>query len=290
MIKEIFPKLDLLVVTDISMTPTAEYADILLPGSTLFESTELCPWGFPYLQLAPKIIDPIEESKPEFWIFRELGKKMGFGSYLDFTEEKLLEELLKLPQAEGITLDALRRGPVNVIRTEAPYIMFSDKRFSTPSGRMEFYAENYAKLGEALPLHKESLESNRSDAAKECPLTLFTTHTRYRYHSNFQTSRWMRELNRGPQLEISPQDAELRGIRNEDIVLVRNDRGRCRLKANVNAGMRPGLVNITEGWWMKEFLEGSHQHLTHDRINEAQEMIGLANMPYYDVLVQVEKA
>jgi hypothetical protein len=50
------------------------------------------------------------------------------------------------------------------------------------------------------------------------------------------------------------------------------------------------MVNIEQGWWAKNFSEGSHQSLTHDTINPAQEMLGLANMAYLDALVEVEKA
>ena len=53
-------------------------------------------------------------------------------------------------------------------------------------------------------------------------------------------------------------------------------------------GIRPGLVNIEQGWWPKDFVEGSHQHLTHDTINEAQEMTGQANIAYLDTSVEVK--
>ena len=53
-------------------------------------------------------------------------------------------------------------------------------------------------------------------------------------------------------------------------------------------GIRPGIVNIKQGFWLKEFEEGSHNHLTHNTINEVQDMNGLANIPYNDVLVEVK--
>ena len=72
------------------------------------------------------------------------------------------------------------------------------------------------------------------------------------------------------------------------MVEVFNDRGRCRVKAKVTPGIRPGIVNIKQGFWLKEFEEGSHNHLTHNTINEVQDMNGLANIPYNDVLVEVK--
>jgi molybdopterin-containing oxidoreductase family molybdopterin binding subunit len=73
-------------------------------------------------------------------------------------------------------------------------------------------------------------------------------------------------------------------------VTVFNERGKCRVKVKLTEGIRPGMVNLEQGWWAKNFLEGSHQHLTHDMINPAQEMVGLANISYLDALVEVKKA
>ncbi len=41
---------------------------------------------------------------------------------------------------------------------------------------------------------------------------------------------------------------------------------------------------------MENFIEGSHQSLTHDIINRSQEKVGLANTALYDVLVEAKKA
>ncbi|MBW1767869.1 MAG: molybdopterin-dependent oxidoreductase [Deltaproteobacteria bacterium] len=289
LINDILPKLDLIVVSDLFMTTTAEYADIVLPGATAFESTELNLWPFPYMRFAPKVIEPIHECKSDFWLFKELGKRLGFGKYFDYDEESLISELLESPRLKGVTLPELKKGPIKTWLGEAPYVMFEDKRFETPSGRMEFYAEQYAKAGEALPSHKESLEASPfSEKAKEYPLIFFSTHSRWRFNSCFQNSKWVREFNPEPELEINPADTEIRGISQGDMVEVFNDRGRCRVKAKVTPGIRPGIVNIKQGFWVKEFEEGSHNHLTHNTINEVQDMNGLANIPYNDVLVEVK--
>ncbi len=287
---ELWPKLDLMVVFDVFMTPTAEYADIVLPGATSFECTELSTSAFPWLQLGPKLIDPAHECRSDFWVFKSLAQKMGLGEFFYETEEALIEEILKGLQFQGITLADLKNGPIRLIKDSEPHVMFQNKRFLTPSGRMEFYAENHVSLGEALPLHKEPFEINQKEKAKRYPLTFFSTHTRWRHHSCLQNAAPLRELCPEPELEIHPDDAESRGIQDGDVVQVFNDRGRCRVKAKFSHGIRPGVVNIEQGWWANEFLEGSHQELTHDTVNDAQELMGLANMAFLDVRVQVQKA
>ena len=147
---------------------------------------------------------------------------------------------------------------------------------------MEFYAEDYVEMNEALPEYGEPLESARSRLSEKYPLICLSTHTKWRYHTCFQNSRWLRELNPEPELEINPKDARDRGLQDGEVALIYNDRGRCKAKAKVTEGMRPGVVNIEQGWWMENFIEGSHQSLTHDVINRSQEKVGLANTALYD--------
>jgi molybdopterin-containing oxidoreductase family molybdopterin binding subunit len=271
------------------MTPTAEYADFVLPSCTTFESNEFGMWPFPYLQLVEKVIEPLYESKHAFWMYKELAERMGLGQYFEGNEEDLVKEMLKSRHVEGVTLEALKKGPVKLYDAPDPFVLFADKKFITPSGRMEFYAEKFAEMGEALPLHKEPLENEREAPAEKYPLVFFNTHPRHRWNSTYQTSDWLREIVPEPELEIHPKDAQARGISDGDVVIVFNDRGRCKLKAKLTEGIRPGIVNIEQGWWAGKFMEGSHQELTHCVPNEAQDLLGLANVAFYDVLVEVKK-
>jgi len=74
------------------------------------------------------------------------------------------------------------------------------------------------------------------------------------------------------------------------MVTVFNDRGRVTLKAKLMDGIRPGVVNISEGWWPEQFREGDGNSLTHDVINPVQELIFEPNMAMNDVAVEIVKA
>jgi molybdopterin-containing oxidoreductase family molybdopterin binding subunit len=63
-----------------------------------------------------------------------------------------------------------------------------------------------------------------------------------------------------------------------------------KLKANVNRAIQPGTVNVNQGWWPDDFVEGSHQELTHSAVNPVQELLYEPNAAHYDVLVEVERA
>ena len=97
-------------------------------------------------------------------------------------------------------------------------------------------------------------------------------------------------LNPEPLLEINPQDAAERGIAEGDLATVFNDRGRATLRARVTEAVGSRVVNITQGWWIDQFREGSVNHLTHDVLNPVQAAVYEPNMHMNDVAVEVVRA
>ena len=161
-------------------------------------------------------------------------------------------------------------------------------RFSTPSGKIELYAEGLHAFGQALSVYLEPLEGPSFDA--KYPLTFIQGHSRFRTHSMFANVSSMLDMCPEPVVEMNPFDAQARDIHNEDWVTVFNDRGRATLKAQLSEGVRPGVVNICEGWWVNQFKEGDFNALTHDVINPVQEKVFEPNMAMNDVAVDVSKA
>ncbi len=96
-------------------------------------------------------------------------------------------------------------------------------------------------------------------------------------------------LNPAPLVEINPEDAGARGIGDGDLVTVFNDRGRTTLRARVTGAVGPRVVQISQGWWIDQFREGSVNHLTHDAVNPVQAAVYEPNMHMNDVAVEVER-
>lgn len=286
-IGELLPKLELLVVCDLFMTETAKYADYVLPVASFYECTDICRVDLenPYLQLQQKVIEPLYESKSDFQIAAELGRRMGYGEYFSKTEEQYIEEILASghPTMEGVTLERLKEGPVMAQPLDRP------QQLGTPSGRIEFYVERIKQFGQELPIYIEPLESARSAKAKNYPLSLLSTHHSNRVHSTMANIPSLLKNDPEPTLEINPVDAEPRNIGDGDVVRVFNDRGQLKVRAKLSQGIKPGVVNITEGWWPEQYIEGHINQLTHDEINPVQQHILQPNAAFYDVLVEVEK-
>jgi molybdopterin-containing oxidoreductase family molybdopterin binding subunit len=291
-VRDLFSKLDLIVVADIFMTDSARYADIVLPACTFYEQMDLVPPinvtpSMPdYFKLQHRVIEPLHEAKPDTDIVRELARRLELEDYFENRDEQIIELLLSTgyPAEMGITMEKLKQGPVKAPRRP------DFPTFLTPSGKMEFYSEKLVGLGQQLPCYKEPFESVRTPLSQKYPLTFMTTHTRFRTHSTLANVKRLRELEPEPLLQMNPEDAESRGIKEGDIVRVFNARGNMKLKVNVNELIQQGTVNVNQGWWPEDFIEGTHQELTHSEVNPAQELIFEPNSAYYDVLVEVEKA
>jgi len=237
------------------------------------------------VQLQPKVIEPLHESKSDRDIVNEIGLKMGLGEDFQLSAEQYVERVLSSghPSMEGITLEKLKEGPVEA----APYGVTG---FRTPSGRIEFYSERMKEFDQELPIYIEPLESARQPRAENYPLSYLSAHTKYGNHSLLANIAWLRELDPEPLLEMNAVDAEQRGIRDGDMVVALSDRGKVKLKARIHQGIRPGVVNINEGWWHHHFAEGTFQALTHATINPAQMAVFEPNAALYDNLVEVKKA
>lgn len=287
-IRDLLPRLEFIVATDMFMTTSTRYADVVLPVSSSFEYCDLvAPIGngsHSYLQVQEKVIEPLHESKSYLDMFAALARKMNIEGFLDKSAEDYIRVMLASghPSMDGITLERLRENPMPPAPHELP-------DFGTPSKRFEFYSERLKPFGEELPVYREPMENRSAGLSARYPLSLLSAHPKYRLHSMFANVSWIREFDPGPALDINPADARERGIRDGDLVRVFNDRGEMKLKASVHEGVMQGVVNVSQGWSPGDYAGGFHQALTHNVINPAQAAVYEPNAAYYDVAVQAER-
>ncbi|MFC2059673.1 molybdopterin-dependent oxidoreductase [Chloroflexota bacterium] len=302
--RDIFSQMELIVVMDIFMTRTAQYADIVLPEATIFERDDIQGCG-DYLLIMEKAIEPLYETRSPLEIWSELARRVGLGKYFEYTLQDYIKILLDSghPSADGITLERLERE--KIIRGNLPPtvpIPFIDKIFPTPSGRIEFYKEHLVEFGQELPIYREPPESpGCSPLAQQYPLIFLTVKDRTFMHSQMHNVDWMREIAPEPVLDINPVDASRREIKNGDMVVVFNDRGKAKLKARLNEAVPPGAVKAIHGWWPEQFAEGHYSDLLHrvddlSIIDHALEMEPVTSdtraavaLPFYDCLVEVKR-
>jgi molybdopterin-containing oxidoreductase family molybdopterin binding subunit len=301
---DIFEKMDLVVAFDLFMTSTSQYADIILPETSVYEQSDI-QLSEPYIIRMKPVIEPLYDTRPIFDIWSELGRRVGLGHYFNQTEEEIINTLLDSnhPSLAGITPDRLEKEVVvraNVPTT--PRISFEDKKFPTPTGRIEFYKENLITFEQELPSHKEHMESPRtSPLAERYPLSLISIKRRTRTQS-ITVPDWILELEPGPFLDINPVDAADRGITDGQIVKVFNDRGQTKLRARLSEIVPPGAINIDHGWSPPDFIAGHYNDLllSVDDLQQSNPTLniepivhdakGAGHMLFYDILVEVSRA
>ncbi|MDP2661055.1 MAG: molybdopterin dinucleotide binding domain-containing protein [Dehalococcoidia bacterium] len=217
---------------------------------------------------------------------------MGLGENFKNTTEQFLQDFLASgePILEGITLEKLREEGAIRLNLPRPLVPFAERAFPTPSGRVEFYLERLVEIKQELPIHLEPLEGPASPQGRKYPLTFLTTHSRFSAQSQHFALPHVAALCPEPLLEINPIDALQRGIQDGDLVVVYNDRGECRVKARVTEAIKPGVLNVFQGWWPRDFPSGSQQSLTQAAVNPDQVFIGEANWAIYDCAVEARRA
>ncbi len=257
--------LEFIVVQDIFLTPTARFADIVLPVKTFAEKNDLTrPWpSGPYLCFANQIIEPLGECKSDWEIGNLLAEKLGFENFNDKTEDEWLRTFVATnPEYQRYIkdYDEFKREGTYRIELEEPYVAFKaqiedpeNNPFPTPSGKIEIYSQRIADLNNPLapPIPKyiaEGREDRNHPLARKYPLQLLSPHPRVRVHSTLQNVDWLVEVD--PHVMwINPVDAAARGIRDGDEVYVFNDRGKLAIRAWVTRRIIPGVISIYEGAW-----------------------------------------
>ena len=141
-----------------------------------------------------------------------------------------------------------------------PHQWFVDKkqRWPTLTGRQQFYIDHpwFLECGEALPVHKPP-----PTAGGDYPLVLSGGHTRWSIHSTWRDQRPLLRLQRGePVVYVNDNDAAARGIKDNDLVRVRNDLGAFVLRAKLARYVRPGQVLVYHAWEPYQFRGDRSDH------------------------------
>jgi len=278
---EIFEKayrtLDLMVVIDRFLTKDALFADVVLPATTYFEidSYQRYPGG--YIRLRRKVVEPVGEAKNDILIIGELAKRLGIGHLCPQSEEELLtkafaknpELLARLRESEdGVQLP---KQPFKYKKYETGLLRNDGKvGFPTPSGKVELLSSLMKKHGyDGLPVYVDPIEGPNGDPVtfKEYPLIL---NTGARIQSTFRSQHLnipsLLKIQDKPQVLINPKDADDRGIKNGDKVLIKTKRGQVHFWAQVSDKVLPGAVEVNQGGGsprqVKEWRESNVNYLT----------------------------
>jgi anaerobic dimethyl sulfoxide reductase subunit A len=262
---EALKKPEFIVIHERFMTPTARFADLVLPVTTSMEREDIgLPWsGSPYFTFLNKAIEPLAETKSDLEIFSELAKRLNLHGYNDRSDEEWLRSFVEATP-DLPAFETFKEKGFHEIGLEEPWVAFRDqvdKRnpFPTPSGKIEIYSEKIAEMNNPLlppiPKYIEPWEGPKDPLRARYPLQLVSPHAKTRVNSQFDNIPRLKAL-ADDTVWLSPEDAASRGIEDGDRVKVYNDRGMMAVTAKVTDRIMPGVASLDEGAWYRPDHEG----------------------------------
>lgn len=277
------------VVHEQFITDTALYADIVLPATTQFEHLELMPsWGTGYLALNKPAIEPLGEAVPNTELFRRLSRAMGFTeTYLHLSDEERIRLMMATGHKYicGITYETLAENGWASLNL-GDFQPLVNGQFTTPSGKCEFYSQDYADAGQdPLPIY-EPLDPFEYGVDYETPLHLVSAKNAHFLNSEYVNLRHRGTVKHQPEVEMNPQDAASRDIVDGDMVRLYNRFGEVRVRVHVSNMTKEGVVYLPFNWWPETTANGqSANALTPDGVSRRD--IG-SNA--FDAHIQIRKA
>lgn len=264
-------KIEFIVATDLYLTPSAKYADLLLPETSFMERWNIGEtWGTGnYLVLSEKLIEPLFEARTDYNWLREVAAKLGVEEKFSLgrDEKQWIEQIweatrLSMPDENLPTFAALQTQRRHLFKSK-PYVAFEDNirdpdnhPFATPSGKIEIFSKRLYDMHHpeipALSHYVPAHEGPEDALAEKYPLQLITWKGKNRANSTQYANPWLQEV-QTQRLWINPLDAEKRGIVQGDTVKIHNDRGISLVPAEVTPRIMPGVVAMQAGaWWQPD--------------------------------------
>ncbi len=294
------------VVHELFLTDTARYADIILPATSQLEQVDVHkPYGHLSLQYNAQAIAPLGEARSNWDVLRALAVEFGFKeSWLRDDAEAVIREIIDATVAtnsrvQGLTLELLQaEGMFLLVISDEERVPFANGVFCTPSGKVEIYSAQAAEKGyDPVPDWVPEVETRRPPRKAEYAskkefesalsteaLPLLCAASHHFISSTFANLATMKTKEHAPTLRIHPQDAQIRNIRNGQMVRISNERGSCQLVANVTKDVRPGILATTSAWWPQYSPDKRNVNwTTSDRLADFA-----GNSTYYTNLVTVE--
>jgi len=244
---EAIQKLDLLVAIDVLPAEIVGYADVVLPECTYLERWDdiaPTPWREPFLAVRQPVVAPLYESRPGWWIAKQLANRMDLGAYFPWDDAgKMVEARLA---AGGYDVAEIKKNGVLLgkpvpVTTEDGLAL----TFATPSKKIELYSRQMEAAGlPPLPPYTRHPEPGPGQ------FRLLFGRTPVHTFGRTTNNRFLSEVTKDNEVWLNAKVAKERGLHDgENVVLVNQDGARstpARLKATQR--IRHDCVFVVHGY------------------------------------------
>lgn len=254
------------VCFDMFLTDTAKNSDLIIPVTNTLESEDIIYSSMlmPSLMYNNKVVEPKFKEMDEYFFFQSLAKSINLENYPIVSKEKYLNKVLA---PLNITLESLKKEDINI---QKGHIAWGDKKFKTPSGKIEIYSETALKDGaEPMPIFTRSFKSS-----KEYPIRLVTPHAK-----NSLFNQHIGDIESISQIFMSKENSS--DLEEGEIVLVSSPNGAIKSVVNIDSDLKKDEAYIFMQWSAKQ---GNPNFLT----NSLSSDIG-GQVAYYDTFINIKK-
>ena len=250
-VRKALSNLEFLVVQDIFLTETAEFADVILPATSFPEKEGTYTNTDRRVQLGRKALEPPGQARLDGQIICEISTRMGYPMHYNSAEEIFREIASLTPSYAGLTYERLGKigllWPVPDLSHPGTQVLFTD---TFPAGKGKFIPVEFAEAKE-MP-------------DKGYPLVLNTGRVLEHWHTGTMTrrSKALHAIQPEPYVEIHPEDMHALGVEEGELVQVASRRGSVVLKARSAERTSRGSVFIPF-----HFREAAANLLTTDELD-----------------------
>ena len=231
--------LDHLVVQELFLTRTAEFAHVVLPAAaTWCEGEGTVTNSERRVQRVRKAVDPPPGVKDELWILAHIAKRLGH-DWGEPTAESVWNEFRVVAPHFAGGMSYARLEALGGIQWPCPDeshpgdCFLHGRLWQVPCG------------GRPAPFSVVHHEPPVEQPDAEYPLVLTTGRRLESYNTGVQTSGYNSPLHFGETLDISPEDAAALGIADGELVAIVSRRGRVTAPARIDTSLRRGMVFMT---------------------------------------------
>lgn len=265
-----FSEIEFKVCFDMFMTDTASKCDLFIPSTNTLESEDILYSSMtnPYITYNEKAIEPKHKLMDEYYFFMEVAKKLELKNYPTVTKKEYLTKVIE-PLKEfdaNISIEKIKDSYFTIHKPVA----WSDKKFTTPSGKIEIYSEK-AKCSGASPTplyvsHK-----------KENAFRLLTNH-----HSDTLFSQHCMEKKGISQAYINEKMGIKIDIGNKEVVSLKNNNISIDVQINIDNNISDNVVMMYAGWWKKH---GNPNYISNSGISDIGGQVTY-NETFVDIIKQ----
>ena len=252
-------------------TETAAYAHVVLPAAQWGEAPGVMTNSERVVTFCPAFRDPVGESKADWEIFAEVGRRLGFEQQFDFANAAAVyDEFVSLTadrlcdmsglSHERLAISGPIQWPAPIHETSESAVnkfdkrLYTDLRFLTENSRAKFAA-----------FHLKGLAEPPDD---QFPMVLTTGRLLGHWHTQTRTGRIEKIVTKHPYplLEMHPKDAQQLRVQSNDWVEVRSRRGSAKLPILVTQNIRRGTVFMPMHWGFLWAKDAEVNALTHPAV------------------------